>query len=252
MDTNLSNKVAVITGGSSGIGKSIALAMAAEGADIAVNYLSNDQGALETAEKIKGMGRKCLVVKGDICQKSEVDKLTAQVLQTFGGIDILVNNAGSIFRRSAFLDLDEELWDRSMALNLKAAYLCSRAFMPSLIERGGGCVINMSSVAARLGSPGETVHYAVAKAGVNTLTLGLAKEFGGKGIRVNAIAPGTVDTPLLEKASTSQEWKEGRIKKTLLGRMGTTEEIAAMAVFLASDSGSFITGQVIDISGGRF
>lgn len=252
MDTNLSNKVAVVTGGSSGIGQSIALAMAAEGADIAVNYLSNDQGALETAEKIRGMGRKILVVKGDICQKSEADKLAARVLQTFGGIDILVNNAGSIFRRSTFLDLDETLWDKSMALNLKAAYLCSRAFMPALIEKGGGCIINMSSVAARLGSPGETIHYAVAKAGINTLTLGLAKEFGGKGIRVNAIAPGTVDTPLLAKASTSEEWKEGRIKKTLLGRMGTTEEIAAMAVFLASDLGSFITGQVLDVSGGRF
>ena len=252
METKLTNKVAVITGGSSGIGQAMALAMAAEGADIAINYLSNDAGAQETADRVEAMGRRILVVKSDVSKKALVDAFAAQVLEKYGHVDILVNNAGSTIRRSTFMDLDEDLWDRCMELNLKGAYLCSQAFIPSLTEKRGSCIINMSSVASRVGSPGETVHYAVAKSGINTLTVALSKEFGGKGLRVNAIAPGTVETPLLTKTNTPASWYEDRMKKTILGRFGKPEEIAELAVYLASDWGSFITGQVIDINGGRF
>ena len=252
METTLTDKVAVITGGSSGIGQAIAVAMAAEGADIAIAYLSNDRGAKETEDRVKSCGRRFLAVKADVSKKASVDDFVAQVLETFGNVDILVNNAGFIIRRSAFLNLDEKLWDDCMELNLKSAYLCCQAFIPSLTRKPGGCIISMSSVASRTGSPGETIHYAVAKAGINTLTLGLSKEFGHMGLRVNAIAPGAVATPLLIKADTPQEWLDGRLKNTILGRLGKPEEIAALAVYLASDCGSFITGQVIDVNGGRF
>ena len=252
METKLTNKVAVVTGGSSGIGQAIACAMAAEGADVAVGYLSNDRGAKETGERVQSYGRKYLAVKCDVTKKPQVDAFAAKVLETFGQVDILVNNAGYIIRRSPFLDLDEQLWDSSMELNLKSVYLCSQAFIPSLIQKPGSCIISMSSVASRTGSPGETIHYAVAKAGINNLTLGLAKEFGPKGLRVNAIAPGTVETPLLAKSDTPQSWKDGRLKNTIMGRFGKPEEIAALAVYLASEAGAFITGQVIDINGGRY
>jgi 3-oxoacyl-[acyl-carrier protein] reductase len=252
LETKLTNKVAVITGGSSGIGQAIAIAMAAEGADIAINYYSNDQGAQETAERVKAFGRRILTVKSDVSKKGAVDDFAARVLETYGHVEILVNNAGSIIRRSTFLDLDEKLWDACMELNLKGAYLCSQAFIPYLIEKPGSCIISMSSVASRVGSPGETVHYAVAKAGINILTVALAKEFGTKGLRANAIAPGTVETPLLTRNNTPQSWIDDRMKKTLMGRFAKAEEIAAMAVYLASDWGAFITGQVIDINGGRF
>ena len=252
LDTKLTGKVAVVTGGSSGIGQAIACAMAEEGADIAMCYLSNDSGAQETARRVQASGRKFLSVKTDISQRDQVDGFAGKVLETFGDVDILVNNAGFIIRRSTFLELDEQLWDDCMTLNLKSVYMCCQAFLPSLTRRPGGCIISMSSVASRNGSPGQTIHYAVAKAGINTLTLGLAKEFGDKGLRVNAIAPGTVETPLLTKSDTPQDWFDGRLKNTILGRLGKPEEIAAMAVYLASDFGSFITGQVIDVNGGRF
>jgi len=252
MEFNLRGKVTVITGASSGIGRAIAVEMAKCGSDIVLNYLSNDEGAASTADEIKKQGAGVAVVKADVSKKEEADRLIDTAIKEFEKVDVLVNNAGSVFRRSTFLDLDEELWDLSIRVNLKSVYLCSRAAIPYMIENNGGCIINMSSVAGKLGSPGETVHYAVPKAGINILTVGLAKEFGAKGIRVNAIAPGTVETPLLDKSSTPVEWKESRIKKTLLGRMGTTNDIAPMAVFLASECGSFITGQIIEISGGRF
>lgn len=252
MNFDLSNKVVVVTGASSGIGKAIAIEMAASGADIAFNYLSNDSGAVETAEIIKEFGRKVSVLKADVTNSADVKKFTEQVIRDFGSIDVLVNNAGTTIRRTTFLDLDEDLWDKSLNINLKSAYLCSRSFIPYMIKKNNGCIINMSSVAGRLGSPGETIHYAVPKAGINILTVGLAKEFGSNGIRVNAIAPGTIETPLLDKSDTSDEWKKSRVKKTLLGRMGKPEDVAPMAVFLASEYGSFITGQIIDISGGRF
>ena len=252
METKLTDKVAVITGGSSGIGQAIACAMAAEGADIAIAYLSNDSGAQATLDRVQAFGRKCIALKTDVTKKAQVDAFAAKVLEEFDRVNILVNNAGFTIRRSTFLDLDEDLWDRCMDLNLKSVYLCSQAFIPALIHAPGNAIINMSSVASRTGSPKETIHYAVAKAGINTLTLGLAKEFGEKGLRVNAIAPGTIETPLLAKSDTSQAWRDGRLKNTVLGRFGKPEEIAALAVYLASDNGSFITGQVIDVNGGRF
>lgn len=250
MDFNLRNQVAVVTGGSSGIGRAISLAMAKKGANIVINYLNNRPGAEDVKQIIEDMGQKAVIVKADVTQKPDVDNLANCAFANFNHIDILVNCAGGAIRRSIFLNIDEDLWDDTMKLNLKSAYLCSRAFLPNMVANGHGRIINISSVAARLGSPGETVHYAVAKAGINTLTVGLAKEFAAKGILVNAIAPGIVDTLFQQRYSTPERL-EATVNKTWLKRIGTPEEVADLAVFLATESGSFITGEIIEISGGR-
>ncbi len=249
MDIRFDNKVVVVTGASSGIGKATAIEFARSGADVVVHYNSNKAGADAVVSQIKELGRKCISVGGDLALKSNVDHLISETLKSMGTIDILINNAGTLVERRTMEAMDEQLWDRVMEVNLKSTFLCTTAAIPVMKSKGYGRIINMSSIAARNGGGLGAAHYSTAKAGVLTLTKSLAKELAGTGILVNAVAPGVITTPYHDQYSTS-EARKGFANNTPLKREGTPEEVAYGVLFLASDHASFITGETLEINGG--
>jgi NAD(P)-dependent dehydrogenase (short-subunit alcohol dehydrogenase family) len=246
----MSDQVVLITGGSSGIGQASAKLLAEKGAKIVANYNSNREGAEETKHLVESIGGQCLLVKADLTDKEQVDAMVKNALETFGHIDVLVNNAGSAVKRSSFLDTDEHLWETTFNVNVKSVFLVSQAVLKHMVQRKSGRVINISSVAARLGGPGESIHYASAKGAVNTMTVGMSKEFAPHGILVNGIAPGFILTPFQDKFSTQE--RIDRIVPTIpIGRAGMSEDIAKVVAFLASDSANYMMGEILTVSGGR-
>jgi len=248
MNIQLENKVAIVTGASTGIGRAIALALAESGAKVVVNYCSNENAALEVASAIQAKGQAALAIPADVTEKQELDAMVQQVLANFGSrIDILVNNAGSMIQRCPIMDLDEETIDKVFAVNVKGVIFCTQAILPYM--EPGGRIINISSIAARTGGAGGSVHYAAAKGAVNTLTWGMALELRPQGILVNAVAPGLIKTPFHEKFTRPEHFE--KMKKHIpIGREGKPEEIAAAVVFLASDYASYLMGEVIEVNGG--
>ncbi|GLB60577.1 SDR family NAD(P)-dependent oxidoreductase [Cytobacillus sp. NCCP-133] len=243
-------KVALITGGSSGIGQASAKELAEKGYQVIAAFNSNLSGAQETKQMVENAGSECLIVKADVTIKEEVRKLVEVSIEAFGQIDVLVNNAGAAIKRSSFLDIDEELWQKTYDVNVKSIFLVSQAVLNQMVPRKTGRIINISSVAARLGGPGESIHYASAKGAVNTLTIGLSKEFAPHGILVNGIAPGFILTPFQDKYSTQE--RIDRIVPTIpIGRAGTAVDIAKVVGFLASDSANYMMGEILTVSGGR-
>ncbi len=249
MDIRFDNKIVIVTGASSGIGKATALEFARSGANVVVHYNNNKEGAQEVVSEIEEMGAKSIVVGGDLSEKANVDKLISETLAAFGTIDILVNNAGTLVERKGLEEMDEALWDRVMDVNLKSAFLCSNGVIKIMKEKGFGRIINMTSVAARNGGGFGAGHYSAAKAGMLTLTKSLAKELAEYGILVNAVAPGVITTPYHDQFSTN-EARKGYASNTPLKREGTPEEVAYGVLFLASDQASFITGETMEINGG--
>ncbi|MRG84903.1 SDR family NAD(P)-dependent oxidoreductase [Salinibacillus xinjiangensis] len=244
------NKVVLITGGSSGIGQETARILGKDGVGVIVNYNRNEHGAEETKAIVESQGGRCIMVQADVSNKEKVDMMVEKAIETFGQIDILVNNAGAAIKRSSFLDIDEELWDKTYDVNVKSMFLVSQAVLKHMVQRKSGKVINISSVAARRGGAGESIHYASTKGAVNTLTVGLAKEFAPHGILVNGIAPGFIMSPFQEKYSTQE--RIDRIIPTIpLKRAGTAKDIAEMVSFLASDAANYIMGETFTVSGGR-
>lgn len=245
----LAQKVAVITGGARGIGKQIALTFASEGADIVIADIIE----METvAQDIKNLGREVITIKTDVTLKEEVTNLIDTTIGNFRKVDILVNNAG-ITKRAPFLKMTEEDWDAVMDVNLKGAFLCTQAAAECMIKRKYGKIVNIASVAG-LNAVYTPANYCVSKAGVIQLTKVSARELGPYGINVNAIAPGVVMTDIVCYQRTEAEverYIEERKNWAVLGRIGTVEDIANVALFLASDESSFITGQVIAADGGR-
>jgi 3-oxoacyl-[acyl-carrier protein] reductase len=250
MEKDLLNKVSIITGASTGIGRATALALAKRGSHVVINFFKSKKEALVVGEKVESLGIKSLVIQGDVGIERDVKNMVKKTIEEFGRIDILVNNAGSPIQRSKFLDCKEELWDQVMSVNLKGTFLCSKEVLKIMVKQKSGKIINISSIASFHGSAGESVHYAAAKGGVNSLTIGLAKEFAPYGITVNAIAPGLIDTPFHDKFSTPERL-ERIISKIPLKRIGTPGEIAEVVAFLASDGANYITGEIIRVSGGR-
>lgn len=250
----LDGKIAVITGGAKGIGKQIALTLAAEGADIVLGDVDIDE--METAAKeIRDSGRTAITVEANVARKADVDNLVDAAIRNFGKIDIMVNNAGISSRQNSLLKTTEEDWDVIHSVNLRGVFLCVQAAARIMVERKYGKIINIASVAGVLVSPGAPLTYSVAKAGVVHMTRVCARELGPHGINVNAIAPGFIITSLTRSGRTPEEWGrmvEGRKKLAALGRVGETQDIANLALFLASDESSFITGQIISADGGRF
>jgi NAD(P)-dependent dehydrogenase (short-subunit alcohol dehydrogenase family) len=243
-------KVVLITGASSGIGQASSKVLAENGFSIIATYNSNQAGAEETKRLVEAAGRECFLIKADVSVKEQVEELVESSINAFGQIDILVNNAGAAIKRSSFLEIDEALWERTYDVNVKSVFLVSQAVLKHMVPRKSGRIINISSVAARLGGPGESVHYASAKGAVNTLTVGIAREFAPYGILVNAIAPGFILTPFQDKYSTQE--RIDRIVPTIpIGRAGTSEDIAKVVAFLASDSAKYMMGEIITVSGGR-
>jgi 3-oxoacyl-[acyl-carrier protein] reductase len=248
---DLNGKVALVTGSSSGIGRATAVALAANGARVAINFHHNKMGASEAHAQISAAGGSAIVVQADVTRTSEVQALIEQTVAEFGPIDILVNNAGSLVERLKILELSEERWDEVIDLNLKSAFLCCRAVAGSMMERQAGAIINLSSIAGRNGGALGSIHYSTAKGGVITFTKGLAKELGPFGVRVNAVSPGVIDTPYHEQFSSPEMMKTyaGMIP---LGRIGQPSEVANVICFLASDAASYLAGETIEINGGMF
>jgi NAD(P)-dependent dehydrogenase (short-subunit alcohol dehydrogenase family) len=235
----LENQVALVTGAAKRIGRSIALRLAAEGADMALNYESSKPEALQVVEEIKALGRRVIAVQGDVSQRSDVQKLFGAVEAEFGGLDILVNNAG-VFFAADFEALSEEQWDRILDTNLKSQFLCCQTAAPIMKRRGRGRIINISSLGGLLPWPAYT-HYCVSKAGSIMLTRCLARALGPE-ITVNSVAPGTIQFP---GEAPDQDY----IRKVPLHRTGTGDEIAQAVFYLAT--ADFVTGQILAVDGGR-
>jgi 3-oxoacyl-[acyl-carrier protein] reductase len=245
----LAGKVALVTGAQQGIGKAIALAYGREGASVVVNYLDSQAAAEEIASQIRALGQRAVPAAGDVARAADVRRLV-EVGESLGGIDILVNNAG-IFPRVEFLDMTEAQWDEVLNVNLKGTFLCTQAVAQKLVERGrGGAVINLASSAAFRSSP-RGVHYVASKAGIVGVTRATALELAPYRVRVNAIAPGTTDTAQ-PRYGMSEEELQAAGRQVPLGRMGTPEDVADLAVFLASEEARHITGQTLHVNGGQY
>jgi 3-oxoacyl-[acyl-carrier protein] reductase len=242
----LKGKTAVVTGGSRGIGRAIALELASKGANVAVNYTKNSAAADAVVEEIKAMGKLGIAVKADVSSISEVENLVIEVLNAFGSIDILVNNAG-ITKDNLIVRMTEKEFDDVINTNLKGAFICTKAVSRVMIKQKSGKIINVSSVVGIVGNSGQS-NYAAAKAGLIGFTKSMAKELAKRGINVNAVAPGFVQTDMT--SSLPEKVKEEFIKSIPLMRIGEPEDIAKGVAFLASEYSDYITGQVINIDGG--
>jgi 3-oxoacyl-[acyl-carrier protein] reductase len=245
----LKGQVALITGASSGIGRATAEVMAREGARVGVNYLKNRNGAEEAVEAIRKAGGEALAIRADVARRQEVGALVAAVRQQWGHIDILVNNAGDLIARRTLTEMTEEYWDQIMDLNVKSVFLCAQAVCEEMMARKSGCIINVTSIAARNGGGMGASAYAAAKGAVLTYTKGLAKELAPYGIRVNGIAPGVIATPYHERFS-SPEMMAKFAGNTPLGRAGTSDEVADVILFLVSPAARFVQGETVEVNGG--
>ena len=248
MSGELSGKVAIVTGAAMGNGKAIGLGLVEAGADLVVADV--DAGAAkETVDAAVGLGRRATVVSVDVSRRVDVERMTAHALAEFGQIDILVNNAG-VTSRWDILELPETEWDRVLAINLKGVFLCTQAVARVMVDSGrGGKIINISSTAAKRGVP-DGVHYSASKGGVEQLTRATARALASRGVYVNAIAPGVMDTPLLQPFLADPERREHYARSIPLGRIGHPRDLVGAAVFLASDASDFVTGTVVRVDGG--
>jgi 3-oxoacyl-[acyl-carrier protein] reductase len=240
----LSQKVAIVTGASRGIGRSVALALAAQGANVVVNYASSSAAAEEVVASITEAGGNAIALQADVSKSEQVDALINRTLEKFGRIDVLVNNAG-ITRDTLLLRMKPEEWQAVIDLNLTGVFLCTRAVSKTMLKQRSGRIINISSVAGQMGNPGQA-NYSAAKAGVLGFTKTVAKELASRGITVNAVAPGFIETDM-----TSDLKADEILKYIPLGRYGQPEEVAGMVRFLAADpAAAYITGQVFNVDGG--
>ncbi|SDK44032.1 3-oxoacyl-[acyl-carrier-protein] reductase [Natronincola ferrireducens] len=243
---NLKGKSAIVTGGSRGIGKAIALELAKNGANVMINYTSNQKAAEEVVKELESYNVKGVAVQCDVTKADDVKMMMDQADEKFDTIDILVNNAG-ITKDNLLLRMKEEEWQQVMDVNLKGVFLCTKAVIRKMMKQKYGKIVNISSVVGVTGNAGQA-NYSASKAGVIGFTKSIAKEIAGKNINVNAIAPGFIDTDMT--AVLSDEVKRSLINNIPLKRYGKPEDIANLVVFLSSDQANYITGQVIHVDGG--
>ena len=242
----LTNKTAVVTGASRGIGRSIAIDLAKKGANVVVNYSGNEAKANEVVGEIKALGQQAFAVKADVSNGEEVQALMKQAADTFGSIDILVNNAG-ITKDNLLMRMKENEWDDVININLKGVFNCTKAVTRQMMKQRSGRIINVASVVGVCGNPGQA-NYVAAKAGVIGLTKTTAKELASRHITVNAVAPGFISTDMTDKLDDNVQTE--MLKQIPLARFGAPEDISNVVVFLASEGAGYITGQTIQVDGG--
>lgn len=243
---SLNNKVALITGGSRGIGKAIALELAKNGVNIAINYNSNEAKAKEVIEEAKSYGAKAIAIKANVAIGEDVQQMIKQVEEELNTIDILVNNAG-VTRDNLLIRMKEEDWDDVIDTNLKGTFLCTKAVARTMMKKRYGKIINIASVVGVMGNAGQG-NYSASKAGVIGFTKSMAKELASRGIRVNAIAPGFIQTDMTDVLS--EDVKDAMLKVIPLNSLGHPEDIANLVVFLSGEGSDYITGQIINVDGG--
>lgn len=239
----MSEKVALVTGGTTGIGREIALTLAEDGFDVAINYI---QGELGIKTEIEAMGRKCLLIQGDVSSMTDMENVIKETMNTYGRIDVLVNNAG-ITRDSLVLRMTEKDFDSVVNVNMKGAFCTIKQVVPIMMKQRSGRIINISSVVGVVGNAGQ-VNYSASKAALLGMTRSLAKEVASRGILVNAVAPGFIATRMTDKLNDAQ--KEAILNQIPLKQMGTPKDIANAVAFLASDRASYITGHTLVVDGG--
>jgi len=252
MELSLAGKTAFVTGGNIGIGRGVSLALARCGADVALSYYSHKEEGEETVKAIEQMGRKGYAYQLDATDAQQVKVVVEQVAETFNGhIDILMNNAGHLVARSAIVDMTDEHWFQTINVNLTSTFYCTRAVLP-FMNTGWGRIINMSSLAARNGGGNGATAYAASKGAIIAFTRGLCKEVAEQGITVNAVAPGLIlETPFHETFNTDAGI-QGAINSTPLKRGGTPDDVANAVLYFATELGSFITGEIIEVNGGLY
>lgn len=245
---SLQGRVALVTGAGRGIGRAIALSLAKHGADVAINFASNEQAAGEVAAQIRSMGRRAELFKCNIADDAAVHAMGDSIKSVYPSIDILVNNAG-ITRDKSFLKMNHQDWDEVVAVNLKGPVQMTHLFLPQMVERGWGRIINITSVIGQMGNFGQA-NYAAAKGGLDAFTKTIAKEVARKGVTANCVAPGFIRTDMT--AAVSEKALEHIKTITPMARMGEAEEIAEVVAFIASPAASFMTGQEIGVNGGLY
>ncbi|WMM25680.1 3-oxoacyl-[acyl-carrier-protein] reductase [Tissierella sp. MB52-C2] len=243
---SLDNKVALVTGGSRGIGKEIALELAKNGVNIGITYINNEVKAREVIDEIRSYGVKGIAIKADVSVEEDVLRMIGSIEEELGTIDILVNNAG-VTKDNLIIRMKEEDWDEVMSVNLKGTFLCTKAVSRMMMKKRYGKIINITSVVGIMGNIGQG-NYSASKAGAIGFTKSMAKELASRGIRVNAIAPGFIETDMTEVLK--EDIKETMLKSIPLNTFGNPKDIANLVVFLASEKSDYITGQVINVDGG--
>lgn len=244
----LEGKIAIVTGASRGIGRQIALTLASYGANIVVNYRGSEESATKVVKEIEAMGREVLLYQGNVADMDAMKEMVKETTKKFGRIDILVNNAG-ITKDNLLMAMKEEEFDQVLDVNLKGSFICMKQVIRTMMKQRYGRIINLSSVSGRMGNAGQ-VNYSASKAGVIGMTKSLAREVGSRGITVNAVAPGFIDTDMT--AVLKDDVKEAIMAGIPLKREGKPEDIAEAVAFLASDKASYITGQVLSVDGGMY
>jgi 3-oxoacyl-[acyl-carrier protein] reductase len=243
------DKAVIITGAGSGIGRAAALIFAREGAKVLCADV-DEATARGTADAITAAGGKALSIKTDVTQRAQVQEMADNGMEAFGRIHFLFNSAGSAMRRAKFLDIDDDLFDRTFDLNVKGTFYGMQAILPHMLEHGGGVIVNVSSMAHKRGGPGTSVHYAASKGAVNTMTMGVAREFADRGIRCMAVAPAAVNTAFQSSSNTSPEMMQRVLADLPMKRFAEADEVAELVLFLCSDACQFMTADTVYVSGG--
>ena len=242
-------KTIVITGAGSGIGRATALIFAREGANVVCADI-NEKGVEQTVEQVNAKGGQALALTINVTKRAAVEDMAQLAIDGFGSVQFLFNSAGAAMRRSKFLDIDDDLFDRAFDLNVKGTFYAMQALLPHMLKNQFGVIVNMASMAHRRGGPGSSVHYASAKGAVVTMTMGVAREFAAQGIRALSISPGPVNTPFQDAAATSPEFMQKFLDDVPMGRFGEAEEIGELVLFMCSDACQFMTADTVYVNGG--